>query len=212
MQDRIGRLASLMIMKVTLPSEAGHAYTWLETEYKNSLNEALSFAQQQVLTSSQLSEIIFSYQQTIGDIEQHMSGEDHMLDPYLQQQPEKHLNPAIQNIAVGSAISTKPMVKEIANADALAIQSWIQQWVEKRTALPVNEIAPEQSFVSFGLDSVDAVELTHDLNMAFSRQLKPDLAWNYPTIIEAANFIAQQAVHHAPSTPEDDQQWQEGVL
>ncbi|PCK05858.1 MAG: hypothetical protein COA42_17895, partial [Alteromonadaceae bacterium] len=94
---------------------------------------------------------------------------------------------------------------------------WIQDWIAKRLQMSPNEVAITEGFVSFGLDSVDAVELTHDLSTEFGIAVKADLAWVYPNISAASDYLITllDAKTETPTQVKDnkvEQKWLEGEI
>lgn len=109
----------------------------------------------------------------------------------IQHQANDHLNPKQQDIAL-----------------------WMQQWIAKRAHLPLADINIDQEFVTYGLDSVDAVSLTHDLENTYSSSVKADLAWTYPTIRAAAVYLEKMLSSNSlPSKKaEQEEKWLEGEI
>lgn len=71
------------------------------------------------------------------------------------------------------------------------IQGELQKRIAQRLHLAPAEIDPEAPFASYGLDSVQAVQLTAELEDWLGQRLNPTLAYDYPTIASLAGFLAQ---------------------
>lgn len=84
----------------------------------------------------------------------------------------------------------------------------IEQWLIRRFAAKLRcteaEVSRDQAFASLGLSSLEAVELTADLEKFIGFPVAPTLAWNYPTIFTLAKFLSStgESVEASP-TPSD---------
>ncbi len=85
----------------------------------------------------------------------------------------------------------------------------VEDWLTRRIAsvLGVGQelIAPDTPFVDLGLSSVQAVELSDDLQLWTGLTLSPTLAYDYPTIEAVADHLADEVRRHglglSASTP-----------
>jgi acyl carrier protein len=66
------------------------------------------------------------------------------------------------------------------------------QWLVSRLALDPSEVQRDRPFAEYGVDSLAAVELSHELEEQFKVPLPPIVAWNYPTPASLARYIAQE--------------------
>jgi amino acid adenylation domain-containing protein/thioester reductase-like protein len=71
-----------------------------------------------------------------------------------------------------------------------AIEAWLIHQIAARIGLPPSEVDPHEPFTYYGLDSVEAVGLTGDLEIWLGRSLSPTLAWDYPNISRLAHHLA----------------------
>ena len=95
---------------------------------------------------------------------------------------------AVQNAARPRAAS--PAV-ELDRA-AERIEAWLLEWLVGRLALDSADVASDRPFAEFGVDSLTAVELSHELEQQFNVPLPPIVAWNYPTPAALARYLAEQ--------------------
>ena len=77
------------------------------------------------------------------------------------------------------------------------IEIWLLDWLVDRAAVPQEEIRRDRPFAEYGLDSLTAVELSHDLEEWLGLELTPVLAWNYPTAARLSRYLAQQVAGEA---------------
>jgi acyl carrier protein len=75
---------------------------------------------------------------------------------------------------------------------AEGIEAWMLEWLVARLALDPTEVERDRPFAEYGVDSLAAVELSHELEEQFKVTLPPIVAWNYPTPAALARYIAQE--------------------
>ncbi len=88
----------------------------------------------------------------------------------------------------------KPTIASIESKDeaVTAIATWLRHQLAETLNTSPDEIDIRQPFISFGLDSAQAVGLAGDLEDYLGRTLPPTLIWDYPTIEELARHLAQE--------------------
>jgi acyl-CoA synthetase (AMP-forming)/AMP-acid ligase II/acyl carrier protein len=88
---------------------------------------------------------------------------------------------------------------------AESIEAWLLAWLVDRLALDAADVSRERPFAEFGVDSLTAVELSHELEVQFNVPLPPIVAWNYPTPAALARYLAEQSlgVGEAPASSRD---------
>ncbi len=74
---------------------------------------------------------------------------------------------------------------------AVEIQAWLTEQIAAILSISEDEIDPDETFDSFGLASRDAVSLSGDLEDYLERRLSPTLLYQYPTIRELAEHLAE---------------------
>jgi acyl carrier protein len=72
------------------------------------------------------------------------------------------------------------------------IEAWLLEWLVARLALDAADVSRDRPFAEFGVDSLTAVELSHELEEQFQVPLPPIVAWNYPTPAALARYLAEQ--------------------
>jgi acyl carrier protein len=113
-------------------------------------------------------------------------------------------------IARGAAPSEKPPIAKIVPLAARhlppaaasveldrateRIESWLLSWLVERLALDAADISRDRPFAEFGVDSLTAVELSHELEVQFGVPLPPIVAWNYPTPAALSRYLAEQSL------------------
>ncbi|MBV5260703.1 alpha/beta fold hydrolase [Synechococcus moorigangaii CMS01] len=71
------------------------------------------------------------------------------------------------------------------------IEAWLQENIAQRLGIKPEQLDVNEPFASYGLDSVQAVQVTADLEDWLGRKLDPTLAYDYPTIRALAYFLIQ---------------------
>jgi acyl carrier protein len=72
------------------------------------------------------------------------------------------------------------------------IEAWLLEWLVGRLGLDAADVSRDRPFAEFGVDSLTAVELSHELEKQFGVPLPPIVAWNYPTPAALSRYLAQQ--------------------
>lgn len=66
---------------------------------------------------------------------------------------------------------------------------WLISQLADRLELDPQHIDPHREFIDYGLNSVEAVSLSGDLENFLGRRLSPTLLWDYPTIAALARHL-----------------------
>jgi acyl carrier protein len=78
-------------------------------------------------------------------------------------------------------------------------QRWLVSWLVAELDLDADGIDASQTFLSYGMDSMNAMMLAGDLEAALGTRLSPTLAWDYPTINALGEFVVTEASREKPS-------------
>lgn len=81
------------------------------------------------------------------------------------------------------------------------VADWLVERIGVRLGVDPNTIPFDAAFVDLGLSSVQAVELSGELEQWTQLKLPPTLAYDCPTIDAAAAFVADQARREGRSLP-----------
>lgn len=85
-----------------------------------------------------------------------------------------------------------------------AIQSWLVSQLAGRLEVESAEIDVQKDFPDYGLNSIEAVNLSGELENYLGRRLSPTLIWDYPNIESLAEYLAEDtskdAAPEAPAT------------
>jgi acyl-CoA synthetase (AMP-forming)/AMP-acid ligase II/alkylation response protein AidB-like acyl-CoA dehydrogenase/acyl carrier protein len=205
----LGEIATYAILLAALQgsipqtSHSARAIEWVEQQFEQSLAKALSDRpiDSVLLTAQESDNLISSYVDTIGDLEQTCPGEDKELDSFLRQQPSTELPGSVKSAVEPEVDSTKvPFSTVITSAPAGvtahqnvdSIAAWLVKWIANELKTEIATINPHKSFVHYGLDSVTTIVLISDLEVWLDRSLSPALAWNYPVINGLAEHLAEE--------------------
>lgn len=70
------------------------------------------------------------------------------------------------------------------------IEGWLVSQLAERLGLEALEIDVEEDFANYGLNSIEAINLSGDLETILGRRLPPTLLWDYPNICTLAKYLA----------------------
>ena len=198
----IGELATYAIMLAAVQKAyqsnqspaIGRAVEWTQMKFDLTLNRALMGTPDEfvVLSAKQTTNLVSSYAEAIGDLEQTVFGEDHAVDELLRQ--NSAASPTLINHS-GEPISLngKGLATNLPSLyTAESIQNWLTKWIANELAVELDAIDIHKSFAEYGLDSVTAVKLVSDLGNWLERELSANSTWDYPSIASLAEHLAQE--------------------
>jgi acyl carrier protein len=81
-----------------------------------------------------------------------------------------------------------------------AFTSWLFTWMADEMGIERSQIDPIQTFLSYGMDSVQAMTMVGDLEAKLGMRLPPTLAWDYPDINALAAHLAARC-SETPAAP-----------
>lgn len=174
------------------------AVDWVQQQFDQTLARALSGTPVEfvLLNANEATELISSYGETIGDLEQTLAGEDEALDGLLRREERAATSPhrITTNLpgTVTSEVESKKSDATASNYTAESIAAWLTKWIADELKIVSNSIDTHKSFVYYGLDSVTVIVLSSDLEVWLGRELSPSIAWNYPTIATLAQHLAEE--------------------
>ena len=76
------------------------------------------------------------------------------------------------------------------NNQSNQIQNWLIENLAQRLGVPASEIDTNEPFASSGLNSLDAVSLSADLEDWLDLKLSPTIVFDYPNIRELAVYLS----------------------
>jgi acyl carrier protein len=88
------------------------------------------------------------------------------------------------------------------DADSVALfKSWLTEWMVQDMGIDREKIDSRQSFLSYGMDSVQAMTMVGDLEAKLEVRLPPTLAWDFPDIDALSNHLADRMISIASPAP-----------
>jgi 8-amino-7-oxononanoate synthase len=84
--------------------------------------------------------------------------------------------------------STEPPTEE-------AIRTWLITNIASVVNMDPSSIDVRQTFDHYGLDSLQAVSLSGDLETWLSREISPTVVWDYPTVEQLAQHLSTNHVN-----------------
>ncbi|BAZ49866.1 AMP-dependent synthetase and ligase [Nostoc sp. NIES-4103] len=174
----------------------GRAVEWAQMKFELALNNALMGTPDELvaLSAKQTTNLVSSYTEAIGDLEQTLFGEDHAVDELLRQNlatasptQSRHSQETVSLNGKGLAANW-----QISPYTAESIQNWLIKWIANELAVELDAIDIDKSFAEYGLDSVTGIKLVSDLGNWLGRELSANSTWDYPTIATLAEHLAPE--------------------
>lgn len=107
-------------------------------------------------------------------------------------QQNNHKKPAQPATLVPKGSPTAPKSPDHA-VNAAGITDWLIKQLAERLDMPVDEIDIHKDFTEYGLNSIEAVNLSGNLENFLSRRLEPTLLWDYPNIHALALYLVNES-------------------
>jgi acyl carrier protein len=82
------------------------------------------------------------------------------------------------------------------------IKSWLLDWLAQELRIDREKIDPRQSFLSYGMDSVQAMTMVGDLEANLEVRLPPTLAWDFPDIDALSAHLVDRLTTIKGSAPQ----------
>ncbi len=197
---QVGELATLGILWAALRGlnstspEIQRSLNWIQLNFEQKLTHILSQTPNNAVVRpvDQTTDLISSYIESIGDIEQTLAGEDTTVDPFLQKSDlgvEKNPDPISPQSYQEISLNSLPHLSQFQSPKK--IENELIEWLSQKLKIPVDQINPIHAFADYGMDSVIAVELAQDLEekLELSQPLEATIAWNFPTIQSLAQYL-----------------------
>jgi acyl carrier protein len=144
----------------------------------------------------------------VGEVDQSAARMDELLQPALPTQSSSRIDELPQPgvplqsssppQAAGAPPVAPPPAAAQAGADGNEHREWLLQLIAKKAQVPVGELDLDRPFSEYGMDSVDAVAIAHDVEDRLGLDLDPTMLWNYPTPDALLQFLFPDA----PRQPE----------
>lgn len=115
-----------------------------------------------------------------------------LLNPSWNRKEDQE-TPKIRNQAelfAGALSQTEPEIAE-----------WLRVRLARQLELDPDEIDTQKDFADCGLSSVEAVNLSGDLENFLGCRLPPTLLWDYPTIEALARYLAEDTSRRTAVDP-----------
>jgi acyl carrier protein len=71
------------------------------------------------------------------------------------------------------------------------VENWLVKQLAEQLSLDVSAIAVGEPLSRYGLDSIDAVTMVGDIEDVLDVELPSTLFWDYPTIAQSAQYLAE---------------------
>lgn len=81
-----------------------------------------------------------------------------------------------------------------------ALTEWLVVHVASALEMPPDAVDVRQNLEDYGLDSMQAVGLTGDLQSWLGVEIPPTAIWDHPTIESTSEFVSQLIASHQSAT------------
>ncbi|WP_250121429.1 aminotransferase class I/II-fold pyridoxal phosphate-dependent enzyme [Chroococcidiopsis sp. CCMEE 29] len=99
----------------------------------------------------------------------------------------------VQEYSIANSESVKPVSFSNRSQTAEAIQSWLVYNLAQRLKLEPQEIEIQKDFIDYGLNSIEAINLSGELENFLGCRLDPTLIWDYPNIETLVLYLAGES-------------------
>ncbi|MEO0835340.1 MAG: acyl-CoA dehydrogenase family protein, partial [Cyanobacteria bacterium J06642_3] len=206
--------------------ELNRAVSWAELQFEGAIAKAIASQELVTQEADATRDLIESYENAIGDIQQNLGGEEREIDelalkdtaasPTHRGRSKGELyshNTKLPQFyeAVSNRPSSLPSLRAVGEGDR-SIPDWLSQWLSNKLQLPLDKIDRTKAFADYGIDSVMAMELAQDLQewLPEDLEIEPTLAWSFPSIEALAGYLESQA-EVAQGLPPCNQKLEENV-
>jgi acyl carrier protein len=70
------------------------------------------------------------------------------------------------------------------------LEKWLVEQLAAQLRVPATDIDPVRRLEEYGLDSLEALALTGEIEALLHRPVDPTILWDYPSIRAVATFLA----------------------
>jgi acyl carrier protein len=79
-----------------------------------------------------------------------------------------------------------------------SLRTWLTDWVAREFGVDRSSIDTGQSFLNYGMDSVQAMTMVGEIESMLDLELPPTLAWDYPDIDSLSSYLAARLASGSP--------------
>jgi acyl carrier protein len=86
------------------------------------------------------------------------------------------------------------------------ILTWLQAQVAAKLNTTPDRVDPQRDLMEYGLDSLEAVSLTGELEELLNRRIEPTLVWDHPNLAAISAFLARAPLEDEEAVPEKEEE------
>lgn len=98
-----------------------------------------------------------------------------------------------------------PQTYELGKISEIKLKNWLREKLAEKLDLETDEIDPERDFIDYSLNSIEAVNLSGELESFLGRRLSPTLLWDYQNIEVLAQYLAAEIIPDSSDPPSKQQ-------
>jgi acyl carrier protein len=84
------------------------------------------------------------------------------------------------------------------------ILTWLQAHVAAKLNTTLDRVDPQRDLTEYGLDSLEAISLSGELEELLNRRIEPTLVWDHPNLASISAFLARSAPRDDEVLPENE--------
>jgi acyl carrier protein len=86
------------------------------------------------------------------------------------------------------------------------ILTWLQAHVAAKLNTTFDRVDPQRDLAEYGLDSLEAVSLSGELERLLGRRIEPTLVWDHPNLAAISAFLARATPGDDEALPENEEE------
>lgn len=201
---QVGEVAcyGILLAAVRAGSPAGlgeRTEAWLHRRFERRLAKALdgTAAEAVLLDEDTARDLIASYDEDIGNLDQTLLGEQRRVDRLIA---GAETIPAAEADPPPASAETRNPVAQGGRAEEL--MGWLRDWIARELDVPRETIRADGRFGEYGFDSVTSLKLANAVERKTGRELSTTLVWDYPTPGDLVRALAGEARPSPAPAPE----------
>jgi long-chain acyl-CoA synthetase len=109
--------------------------------------------------------------------------------------PKSPAGKVLKRVLRSERLATSPLSGELTGAE---METWLTRWLALRVQIHPESFDADLPFAEYGLDSMQAVGLAHDLGQRVGRKIPPTVVWQYSTPRALVDHLTTNEQAEAP--------------
>lgn len=78
------------------------------------------------------------------------------------------------------------------STDPQSLRKWLLAWIERTLELPSGRVEPDTHFRDLGINSIQAVDLTNDIESTFGIEVEPGELLQHPSVEKLTTLLQER--------------------